>query len=341
MTADALLVTGGAGYIGSHAVLALREAGWPVIVLDDLSTGRRAALPAGVGFVEGDVGDRSVLGRLFEQHPIRAVLHFAGSVIVPESVREPLAYYHNNTVKSLTLFEACVQARIRALVFSSTAAVYGNPETVPVAETAPTRPLNPYGRSKLMTEQMLGDIEAANGMQHVILRYFNVAGADPQGRTGLATPKATHLLKVACEAAVGRRATVSLFGDDYPTADGTCVRDFIHVSDLADAHVRALEHLLAGGSSRVLNCGYGHGYSVRTVLDAVSRVSGRPLVVERAPRRAGDAVEVVAATARIRDELGWHPRHDDLDEIVRHALAFERRLLEPPAAQPRSRSDQS
>jgi UDP-glucose 4-epimerase len=330
MTTDALLVTGGAGYIGSHAVLALRAAGWPVIVLDDLSTGRRAAIPADVCFVEGDVGDRAVLARLFERHPIRAVLHFAGSVIVPESVREPLAYYHNNTVKSLALFEGCVQAGIGAVVFSSTAAVYGNPEIVPVAETASTRPLNPYGRSKLMIEQMLGDIEAAYGLSHVILRYFNVAGADPQGRTGLAAPNATHLLKVACEAAVGKRATVSVFGDDYPTADGTCVRDFIHVSDLADAHVRAVEHLLAGGSSRVLNCGYGRGYSVRNVLDAVGRVSRRPLAIERAPRRPGDAVEVVAATVRIRSEFAWQPRFDDLDQIVRHALAFERQMLEDP-----------
>lgn len=339
MAVDVLLVTGGAGYIGSHVVLALREAGWRVIVLDDLSTGRRRAIPADVPLIECDVGDRSVLASLFEKHPIRAVLHFAGSVIVPESIRQPLAYYRNNVVKSLALLEACVQAGIGALVFSSTAAVYGNPEIVPVPENAPTRPLNPYGRSKLMIEQMLGDIDAAHGLRHVILRYFNVAGADPQGRTGLATPNATHLLKVACEAAVGKRATVSLFGDDYPTADGTCVRDFIHVSDLADAHVRAIEHLLAGGSSRILNCGYGHGYSVQTVLDAVGRVSGRPLAVERAPRRPGDAVEVVAATERIRHELGWQPRYDDLEEIVRHALAFERRMLEHPPVPPSQGSD--
>jgi UDP-glucose 4-epimerase len=334
MTADALLVTGGAGYIGSHAVLALRAAGWPVIVLDNLSTGRRAAIPAGVELVEGDVGERAGLARLFERQRIAAVLHFAGSVIVPESVRDPLAYYHNNTVNSLALFDACVRAGIGAVVFSSTAAVYGNPDSVPVPESAPTRPLNPYGRSKLMIEHMLGDLEAAYGLRHVILRYFNVAGADPQGRTGLAMPNATHLLKVACEAAVGKRATVAMFGDDYPTADGTCVRDFIHVSDLAEAHVHAVEHLLAGGSSRTLNCGYGHGYSVRTVLDTVGRVSGRPLVVERAPRRAGDSVEVVAATERIRRELGWRPRYDDLDQIVRHALAFERLMLEQPPTRP-------
>lgn len=327
MARDALLVTGGAGYIGSHAVLALREAGWPVIVLDDLSTGQRGAVPADVCLVEGDFADRDVLARLFARHRIRVVLHFAGSVVVPESVRQPLAYYRNNTANSLALIEACVRAGIDGLVFSSTAAVYGNPETVPVAEDAPTRPLNPYGRSKLMIEHMLADADAAFGLPHVILRYFNVAGADPDGRTGHAMPNATHLLKVACEAAIGRRRTVPLFGDDYPTADGTCVRDFIHVSDLADAHVRAVEHLLAGGSSLTLNCGYGHGHSVREVLDAVGRVSGRTLAVERAPRRPGDAIKVVAATDRIRRELGWRPRYDDLEKIVRHTLAFERRLL--------------
>jgi UDP-glucose 4-epimerase len=326
-----ILVTGGAGYIGSHVVLALRAADWPVIVLDDLSTGRRDAVPADVPLVVGDVGDRGLLAQLFERQRIRAVLHFAGSVQVAESIRQPLAYYRNNTLNSQCLMEACVAAGSDALVFSSTAAVYGNPARVPVAEDAPTEPLNPYGRSKLMTEQILRDAEAAHGLRHLILRYFNVAGADPLGRAGLATPGATHLLKVACEAALGRRPAVPLFGDDYPTPDGTCVRDFIHVSDLADAHLKALGHLLGGGSSRTLNCGYGRGYSVRQVLDTVARVSGRPLTITPAARRPGDAALVVAAAERIRHELGWQPRYDDLEQIVRDALRFERQLLDAPS----------
>jgi UDP-glucose 4-epimerase len=321
-----VLVTGGAGYIGSHVVLALRDAGWPVIVLDDLSTGHRQAVPEGVVFAQGDVGDRRLLGQLFERHAIDAVVHLAGSISVPESMARPLEYYRNNTLNSHTLIEASVAAGVGAWIFSSTAAVYGDPDAVPVAEDAPTRPLNPYGRSKLMTEQMLIDAAAAHRLPHVILRYFNVAGADPAGRAGPATPGAAHLLKVACEAAVGKRASVPLYGEDYPTADGTCVRDFIHVSDLAEAHVKALGSLLAGGPSAVLNCGYGRGFSVREVLDAVARACGRPLVIEAAPRRPGDAVEVVAAAGRIRAALGWQPRYDDLDQIVGDALAFERRL---------------
>jgi len=328
MTRGAVLVTGGAGYIGSHVVLALTAAGRPVVVLDDLSTGRAEALPAGVPLIEGDVGDRALLGRIFRDQRIGAVLHFAGSVVVPESIARPLAYYHNNTVKSHALIEAVLVARIGALVFSSTAAVYGEPGTVPVDEDAPLGPLNPYGRSKLMTEQMLHDADAAHGLRHVILRYFNVAGADPEARTGPATPGATHLIKVACEAAVGRRAEVPLFGEDYPTPDGTCIRDFIHVSDLAAAHVRALDHLCAGGASLVLNCGYGRGHSVREVLDTVARVAGRPLAITPRPRREGDSAQVVAAADRIRRELDWRPRHDDLERIVRDALAFERRLVD-------------
>ena len=326
-----ILVTGGAGYIGSHVLLALRAANWPVIVLDDLSTGRRAAIPADVRLVVGDIGDRSLLAQLFKRQRIRAVLHFAGSVQVAESTRQPLAYYRNNTLNSQCLIEACIAAGTDALVFSSTAAVYGNPARVPVNEDAPTEPLNPYGRSKLMTEQILGDAEAAHGLRHVILRYFNVAGADPSGRAELATAGATHLLKAACEAALGKRPAVPLFGDDYPTPDGTCVRDFIHVSDLADAHLKALEHLLGGGPSRTLNCGYGRGYSVRQVLAMVARVSGRRLTITPAARRPGDAVEVVAAAERIRHELGWQPRYDDLEQIVRDALRFEQQLLDAPS----------
>lgn len=320
----AILVTGGAGYIGSHVVLALRAARWPVVVIDDLSTGRRAAVPREVPLVVGDVGDAALLASLFARHRFRGVLHFAGSTVVPESIRRPLAYYRNNTLNSLTLIEACVAAGVEGLVFSSSAAVYGEPADNPVSEDAPTAPLNPYGRSKLMTEQILRDVDAAHGLRHVSLRYFNVAGADPEGRTAPAAP-GFHLITVACQAALGRRPGVPLFGDDYPTPDGTCIRDFIHVSDLADAHLKALDHLLAGRPSRTLNCGYGRGYSVREVLDTVARVAGRPLSVELAGRRPGDAVAVVAAAERIRRELDWRPRFADLETIVRHALSFERR----------------
>ena len=327
-----VLVTGGAGYIGSHVVATLCGAGWRVVVLDDLSAGRRSALPAEVPLVVGDVGDRALLGQLLRDRPIAAVLHLAGSVQVAESMRRPLAYYRNNTQASMTLIEACVAAEIECLVFSSTAAVYGNPQRVPVDEEAPTRPLSPYGQSKLMTEQILRDAAAAHPLRHAILRYFNVAGADPGGRIGPAAPGATHLLKVACEAALGRRAAVPLYGDDYPTRDGTCVRDFIHVSDLAAAHLSALEHLLARGASCTLNCGYGRGFSVREVLDMVGKVAGRPLAVERAPRRPGDPAEVIAAVGRIRDLLRWQPCHDDLEQIVGDALRFERRRAAQPGA---------
>jgi len=325
-----VLVTGGAGYIGTHVVLALTEADWPVVVLDDLSTGNRDALPANVPLIEGDIGDRRLLDDVLARFGCRAVLHFAGSIRVPESIARPLAYYRNNTVNSHTLIEACVAHGIDAFVFSSTAAVYGTPAANPVAEDAPLRPINPYGRSKLMVEEMLGDAADAYGLRHVALRYFNVAGADAQGRSGPARPSATHLLKVACEAALGRRSEVPLFGEDYPTADGTCVRDFIHVSDLAAAHLAALEHLLAGGQSRAFNCGYGRGYSVREVLDAVARISGQALPIRPAGRRPGDAAEVVACAERIRAELGWRPRHDDLEQIVRDALALEHRLRDVP-----------
>lgn len=323
-----VLVTGGAGYIGSHAVLALRDAGIPAVVLDDLSTGRRAAVPADVPFVEGDAGDRALLDAVLERHPIGTVMHFAGSIVVPESVEKPLAYYANNTLASHALVEACLRAGVGRFVFSSTAAVYGIPETFPVDEEAPTRPINPYGRSKLMTEWMLRDAAAAHGLRVVALRYFNVAGADPQGRTGQCSRAATHLIKVACEAAVGRRAGLRVFGDDYPTRDGTCVRDYVHVSDLADAHVAALRHLEGGGEGGVFNVGYGHGATVREVVAAVERAAGTPLSVRIDGRRAGDPPELVAGIARITRAFGWCPRFDDLDTIVATALAWERRLLE-------------
>lgn len=322
---SSVLVTGGAGYIGSHVVLALREAGWRVLVLDDLSTGSRAAVVPDVPLIEGNVGDRRLLGTLFAEHRFAAVLHFAGSIRVEESVRDPLLYYRNNTLASCVLIEHCIAAGLGAFIFSSTAAVYGTPDAGPVDESAPPRPISPYGWSKLMVERMLIDAGHASGLRHVILRYFNVAGTDPAGRLEPAGPGTDHLIKVACSAALGQRSSVPLFGTDYATADGTCIRDFIHVSDLADAHLKALEHLLAGGRSQVLNCGYGRGYSVREVLRMVEQVSGRPLTIEPGPRRPGDAAEVVADARRIRAELGWQPRHERLEEIVRDALALEAR----------------
>ena len=322
-----VLVTGGAGYIGSHTVHALADDGTRVVVLDNLSTGFASALPKGMLPVVGDVGDKALVAALIDTHRVDAIIHFAGSTIVPESIRDPLLYYRNNTANSRILIEAAVQGGVRHFIFSSTAAVYGNPARVPVAEDDPTEPLSPYGWSKLMTEQMLRDAAAAHGLQHVILRYFNVAGADPQMRTGLSTAGATHLIKVAVEAALGRRASIDVYGTDYPTADGTCIRDFIHVSDLARAHLAALAHLRGGGAATTLNCGYGHGYSVFEVLDAVRRAAGGKLKVTMAGRRDGDIVTSVANTDRIRATLAWTPELDDLDRIVAHALAWERHLL--------------
>lgn len=322
----AVLVTGGAGYIGSHTVLALADAGRPVIVLDNLSKGDRALVPGDVPFIRGDVGDPDLLALLFRDHAIGTVMHFAGSIVVPESVADPLTYYRNNTSASRTLIEACVQAGVGRFIFSSTAAVYGNPPTPVVTEATPALPVSPYGWSKLMVERMLADVTAAHpGFHHVCLRYFNVAGADPAGRSGQTSPLATHLIKVASQRVLGRRDQFCIFGTDYPTPDGTCIRDYIHVSDLADAHVRTLAYLEGGGDSTTLNCGYGRGYSVRQVLDAVSRAAGRPLPAETGPRRPGDPVELVADSARLRALLGWRPRFDDLDLIARHALAWEGR----------------
>ena len=324
-----VLVTGGAGYIGSHAVLALLDRGWPVAVIDNLTTGFRFAVPEGVAFYEGDIEDGALLARIFSEQGTRAVMHFAGSIVVPESVENPLKYYHNNTVKSRALLAAAVEAGVPHFIFSSTAATYGIPETSPVAEDSPQRPINPYGWSKLMTERMLADVAAAHPLNFCALRYFNVAGADPQARSGQSTAGATHLIKVAVEAALGRRASVAVFGTDYTTPDGTGVRDYIHVSDLAAAHVLALEALIAEPArSLTMNCGYGRGFSVLEVLDAVDRVTNRKIERVLAPRRAGDADSLVSDPSRIKATLPWRPQHADLDEIVAHALAWERKLAE-------------
>ena len=323
-----VLVTGGAGYIGSHMVHALVEAGERVVVIDNLSTGFSAFLPESAPLFIGDAGDENLVEGVIRQHEVESIIHFAGSVVVPDSMRDPLGYYRNNTLTTQSLLNAAVKGGVNRFIFSSTAAVYGNPEQVPVAEHAPTRPLSPYGSSKLMTEIMLHDVASAHGMSYVVLRYFNVAGADPQTRMGLATVGATHLLKIAVEAATGQRAKIDVFGTDYPTPDGSCIRDFIHVSDLAQAHRAALSYLRDGGNSVTLNCGYGRGYSVLETIEAVRRVSGRNFAVQYAPRRPGDIMTMVADTSRIRSTLDWTPQFDDLDAIARHALAWEEKLFQ-------------
>ena len=322
-----VLVTGGAGYIGSHMVHELVDRGEAVTVLDNLSTGFRSAVAPGARLVVGDVGDQALVKTLIRKHDIRAIIHFAGSIVVPDSMVDPLAYYNNNTVKSRALIEAAVSSGVEHFIFSSTAAVYGTPEVSPVPESASLRPISPYGASKLMTELMLADTARAHDLRYVALRYFNVAGADPKGRTGQSTPRATHLIKTACQAALGDRTHLDVFGTDYPTADGTCVRDYIHVRDLVRAHVAALEYLFDGGKSDVFNCGYGRGCSVLEVIETVKRASGVDFPVRMAPRRAGDPAELVAGAERIREVLGWQPEHDDLDKIVAHALAWEGRLV--------------
>lgn len=328
-----ILVTGGAGYIGSHMVLALRDRGESVAVLDNLSTGVEWIIPDGVPLVVGDIGDQDLVAKLIGEHGVNAIIHFAGSIVVPDSVADPLGYYLNNTVKSRALMESAVKAGVPHFIFSSTAAVYGTPETIPVAETAPLQPMSPYGSSKLMTEIMLRDAAFAHPQfNYVALRYFNVAGADPQGRSGQSTPRATHLIKVACETALGKREKMSVFGTDYPTADGTCIRDYIHVSDLAAAHVNALGYLRDGGTSDVFNCGYSKGYSVREVVDAVRRVSGVDFVAEEVERRPGDPAAIVASSDKIRATLGWKPQNDNLDDIVRQALAWEKSLSDRTGA---------
>ena len=321
-----VLVTGGAGYIGSHTVHELVDAGERVVVLDNLSTGFRSALPKPLLPIVGDVGDQALVASVIETHRVEAIIHFAGSIVVPESVRDPLGYYRNNTVNSRNLMETAINCGVRHFIFSSTAAVYGDPEHVPVAEDAPLHPVSPYGWSKLMTEVMLRDAAVAHGLGHVILRYFNVAGADPKMRTGQSTPEATHLIKVAVQTALGMRQGLDVFGSDYPTPDGTCIRDYIHVTDLARAHRAALAYLRAGGASATLNCGYGRGYSVLQVVDAVRRAVGHEFPVRMAQRRPGDPMTIVAAAGRIRELLRWAPELDDLDTIVGHAIAWERRL---------------
>jgi UDP-glucose 4-epimerase len=327
-----VLVTGGAGFIGSHMVLDLLDAGEDVLVLDNLSTGFRWAVPEEAKFVEGDVGDHNLVRRLLLRNAIDAILHFAGSIVVPESVTDPLGYYLNNTCKSRSVIACAVETKVPHFVFSSTAAVYGIPKVNPVPEDAELQPISPYGSSKLMTEIMLRDTAMAHPLRFVALRYFNVAGADPKGRSGQSTPRATHLIKVAAEAALGQRPYLEVFGADYPTPDGTGVRDFIHVSDLTRAHLDALRYLRNGGESQVLNCGYGRGFSVLEVVESVKRAAKTDFAVRTGPRRAGDPAALVARADRIHEVLGWEPRLDDLDAIVDHALSWEKRLVEYRAA---------
>jgi len=323
-----ILITGGAGYIGSHMAHHMLQAGEneKITILDNLSTGVEKNMPRGINFVRGDIADQALVSKILETQKIDSVIHFAGSVVVPESVEKPLDYYANNTSAARSLIEACVRHHVPNFIFSSTAAVYGTPAVLPVSEDSPTVAESPYGRSKLMTEWMLQDAAAAHDIKFGILRYFNVAGADPEGRTGQSTPRATHLIKRACEVATGKIPRLTIFGTDYDTPDGTGVRDFIHVSDLVDIHKCVLDRLRGGGSSLLINCGYGRGFSVREVVAAVERVSGKSLTVELAPRRPGDLGIVVANTTKLSTLLNWKPRHDDLDRIVETALNWERRL---------------
>ncbi len=330
-----VLVTGGAGYIGSHLVLALVEAGESVVVIDNLSSGFSAALPQGVPLYIGDAGDDNLVAGVIAHHGVEAIIHFAGSVVVPNSMRDPLGYYRNNTMTTRNLLAAAVTGRVRRFIFSSTAAVYGNPDETPVREDAPTRPLSPFGASKLMSEIMIHDLATAHDFQFVVLRHFNVAGADPLARVGLATLDAPPLLKIAAEAATGQRAKVDVYGTDYATPDGSCIRDFIHVSDLAQAHRAALAYLRRGGAPITVNCGCGRGYSVLDTIEAVRRASGRNFAVQSAPRRPGDIAAMIADTRHIRATLDWTPRYDDLPTIAAHALAWETKLAQSRAGEQR------
>jgi UDP-glucose 4-epimerase len=322
-----ILVTGGAGYIGSHMVYELLDQSEPVIILDNLSTGYEFVLPREVPLIVGEVGDASLVAQVISDYQITEIIHFAASTSVPESLRDPLAYYLNNTANTRTLIEAAVRGGVKHFIFSSTAAVYGNPVRIPVLEQDAAAPLTPYGWSKLMAETMLRDAGEAHGLNYVILRYFNVAGADPTMRTGPSNREATHLIKVAVQAAVGLRKHLEVYGTNYPTRDGTCVRDFIHVTDLVQAHSKAMQYLRAGGRPVTLNCGYGRGFSVLEVIAAVKKAAAADFPVDYGPRRAGDAPEVVAASGQARTVLGWTPLLDDLTTIVTHALAWERHLL--------------
>jgi UDP-glucose 4-epimerase len=334
-----VLVTGGAGYIGGHMVLALLDVGEDVVVLDDLSTGFRWAVPDSARLIVGDFGDMALVKRIIAEHQIDAIAHFAAKIVVPESVSDPLLYYLNNTAKARNLLQCAVDGKIKHFVFSSTAAVYGEPDMDPIPESIPLAPINPYGRSKLMTEWMLQDAAKAHGLKFAILRYFNVAGADPRRRLGQSSPQATHLIKVAVQAALGYRPGLEVFGTDYPTRDGSCVRDFIQVTDLVDAHVGALDYLRKGGESFTCNCGYGRGLSVLEVVDAVKQVAGTDFKVRISGRRPGDPASLVAGTQRIRALLGWEPKYDDLPTIIGQALEWERRLHNKPLTREHSGPD--
>jgi len=327
MSKKSILISGGAGYIGSHVVRQLGEAGERIVIIDDLSTGFADAILYG-DLIEGNMGDKDLVSKVLADYDVDSVIHFAAHTIVPESVSNPLKYYGNNTCNSRNLLECCRDANVKNVIFSSTAAVYGIPETDSCSEKSPLSPINSYGTSKLMTEWMLRDLSDVTDLNYVALRYFNVAGSDPECRIGQSTEKATLLIKVACEAAVGKRDKVYIFGTDYPTEDGTGVRDYIHVEDLASAHIKALEYLRQGGESTTLNCGYGHGYSVREVLDMVSKVDGKPLTIIEEDRRAGDPPILIAEADLIKDKLGWEAQYDDLEMIVKHSLEWEKKLLQ-------------